>query len=735
MSDGVCPMNEKMPARRRLRPLSPPRRAARMVAALFILCVCVVTSAATYAAPAVGPIVLTEPTTTRAIAVDALTLMRDPFPLASAGYVGSDRRTRIMFFALNLDLYAGESASAVVAEAEDGARRTYMLTVEAVNPVPGFEGVKAITVRLSDDLGDVGDVLVRLSLHGNTGNRVRISIGHVGGGLPDDAGSVPTPAPATPPAAIPSPTPDPYTSGASATDAVRFLEQATWGPTPAEVAHVQAIGFRAYLNEQFNAPASSYPTLPLFHVDSAQGCPQTDATLRSACTRDNYSMYPLQLKFFQHALAGQDQLRQRVAFALHQIFVVSGRDINEPSYMAPYLQILDRNAFGNYRQLLNDITLNPAMGRYLDMAGNTRSNPNENYAREVLQLFSVGVDELNLDGTSKLDAQGNHLPTYTQDTITNFARVFTGWNLATSPGPGLFNYLDPMVVSRETNHDTGAKQLLRGTNVPGNQTSTQDLQAALDNIFNHPNVGPFIGKQLIQHLVTSNPSPGYVARVAAVFNNNCAGWYADNCTNARGDLKATVRAVLLDPEARGDAKTAPSYGRLREPVQLINNVLRAGNAKSFDRTGASDGYLAPNAATLDQDVFRPPTVFSYYSSGYRVPGTNLLGPAFEILSTATALRRANFVNTIIYTGVAVGTNAPAGTQLDLSAYEALAADPTQLVAALDQIMTHDALSAPARSAITSAISTIGGTDAAGRRKRAQAAFYLVATSSQFQVQR
>jgi uncharacterized protein (DUF1800 family) len=444
-------------------------------------------------------------------------------------------------------------------------------------------------------------------------------------------------------------------------------------------------------------------------------------------------MYPLQLKFFQNALSGNDQLRQRVAFALHQILVVSGNEVTQPSWMAPYLQTLDRNAFGNFRQLLQEITLNPGMGLYLDMLGNSRSNPNENYAREILQLFSVGLDKLNVDGTPQLDAQGNRIPTYDQTTITNFARVFTGWRLAAPKvtvingvSNNVLNYQDPMIVTSENNHDTGQKILLDGAVLPAGRNSTQDLAAALDNIFNHPNVGPFIGRQLIQQLVTSNPSPAYVERVARAFNNNCAGLYADSpCSGARGDLKAVVTAILLDPEARGDVKTDPSYGRLREPAQFITNILRANGA-------ASDGYLSPNASNLDQDVFRAPTVFNYYPADYVIPGTTLNGPTFGILSTTTSLRRANFVNTILNNGVAVSVNAPTGTQVPLTAFQALASDPQALVNELDRLMMHNTMSPGMKSSIVTAVSSVA---ASNTLSRARMAVYLVASSSQYQIVR
>ena len=510
----------------------------------------------------------------------------------------------------------------------------------------------------------------------------------------------------------------PASAGPSAADTVRFLEQATWGPTPELVQHVQRVGLERFLDEQFEAPASGYPTLPLYPRTRNQAtCPNN-----STCQRDNYTMYPVQNRFFVNALYGPDQLRQRVAFALHQILVVSGVEVTQPSWMTPYLQILDRGAFGSYRQLLYDITRNPAMGNYLDVNNNTRTRPNENYAREVLQLFSIGTVRLNPDGTQQLDASGQPIPTYDQTTINNFSRVFTGWRFA--PGAaGVPNYIDPMVVN-EAQHDTGSKTLLNGAVLPAGQTTAKDLDDAIDNIFNDPNVGPFISKQLIQHLVTSNPTPAYVARVAAVF---------DGRGGARGELRAVVRAILLDPEARGDVKSVPNYGRLRHPAQFIVNILRAFGARSADGSAESDGYLNPLSVQMGMDVYRPPSVFSYFSPGTVVPGTNgVRGPEFGLLSTSTALRRANFVNTIVFSRIAAGANAPNGTSIDLTGLRSLAADPAQLVDALDALLMHGTMSPEMRDSLIGAVTAVSATSPL---KRVRTAVYLVATSSQYQVER
>ena len=715
------------------------------------------------------PILITQAApSTRAIAFESVTMKPEPFSPTSSVQFSTDNRTRIAVFARDLELYAGEGANAFSADAEDSAGKLYKLKVEYVGRVPGFEGITMIIVRLADDLGNVGDVLLRLNLHGVASNRVRVAIGTIGGGPAlDPSTEYSSAAPAVAPTPDPVATPDPFTAPATDADTVRFLEQASWGPpSQAEVNRVKAMGFKAYLDEQFALPpinptkGSNYPDLPFPVDDQGTACPTTSPDpnySQAVCNRDNFSFYPIQRTFFSNALNGPDQLRQRVAFALHQILVVSGAgEINRGSWMTMYLQMLDRGAFGNYRTLLGEITLNPAMGEYLDMRLSTRTNPNENWAREVLQLFSIGVTELNLDGSPKLDSQGVPIPAYTQTHVNEFTRLFTGWNfnpVANPPFPaaGTTNWRDPMVPRGGSNHDLGAKVLLNGVNLAACSGTSQacaqsDLIAGLDNIFNHPNVGPFIGHQMIQHLVTSNPSRAYVERVAKVFNNDCDALYPQGCTGSRGNMKAVVQAVLLDPEARGDVKTDPSYGKLREPAQYIIGVLRALNVKSFDKTSTSDGVLGSRSTadftgSLDQPTFQPATVFSYYQPGYEVPGIKLTGPAFGILSTATTLRRANNVSTLIYSGIASNTtptqspDRPRGTSVDLANLESLAATPSAMLDQLNALMLHGTMSTQVRTSITTAINSIPTSDANFARKRAQMAAYLVATSSQYDIQR
>jgi uncharacterized protein (DUF1800 family) len=505
-------------------------------------------------------------------------------------------------------------------------------------------------------------------------------------------------------------------------EAARFLDQATWGPTPDSISHVQSIGYERFLEEQFAAPMSSYDQLVLVPATPGADCPA-----QSLCRRDNYTLFPVQTQFFNNTLYGEDQLRQRVAFALHQIFVVSGVNIGQgyPSRFTYYLLTLDADAFGNFRQLLYDITLNPAMGTYLNMANNKKGAPNENYGREVLQLFTIGLNRLNPDGSPVLDGQGHTIPTYDQTVVTAFARVFTGWTFAPPQDPTITNYIDPMYVATEANHDTAQKTLLRGVTLPANQTAGQDLNDALDNIFQDPNMGPFIGRQLIQNLVTSNPSPAYIARITNVFNNNGSG--------VRGDLQAVVKAILLDPEARNQVSQS---GRLMHPVLLMTKLLRAFNAGSADGTGQSDGYLDPQSAGMGMDVFSPPSVFSYFSPFGAAPGTTLRGPEFGLLNTSTAISRANFVERLVFSGIPANVDNypfnPSGTSLDFSAVLPLAGNPQLLVDTLNTLMMSGRMSSAMNTAVVTAVQAVASSNPL---KQVRTAVYLIATSSQYQVER
>jgi uncharacterized protein (DUF1800 family) len=727
----------------------------------------------TQAANPNAPVLISDSASTRAIALESATLKAEPFALTSSVKFSNDNRTRVAIFAMNLNLLAGEiangNATSFTADAEDAAHVHYPLNVEYVNSVPGFPGIYMIIVRLNDNMsGNLGDVLLSLSLHTLSSNRVRVAIGSIGGGPADDTGAVPTPAPAVPPAPNAPMLMSDYQALfndpllAAGPDGIRFLEQATWGPTDSDLAHLRSVGMLPYLNEQFNTPPvfpsvqSDYPSTPLYPINQPSPC---DAT----CVRDNYTLYPLQKQFMTNALTQPDQLRQRVAFALHKLQVVGGVQLNnnETSWYAPYLQTIDRNAFGNFRNLLFEITLNPGMGEYLNMRGNSvvnRANPtpNENYAREIMQLFSIGVDTLNQDGTPVLDGQGNRVPSYDQTTIANLSRVFTGWDLDANKvwvvdgTTAVTNYLDPMVPNGNINrYDIAQKTLLTDINhaspviVPAcpnctggsaaqNLANTKayaitSLNTAIDNLFNHPNTGPYLCGQLIHQLVTSNPSPPYIGRCAAAFANNGSG--------TRGDMKAVITEILLDPEARGDVKNDANYGHLREPVLLMTHLLRTFNA-------TSDGVLVTSTGgsfttPIGQNVFNPPTVFSYFPADYGVPGANLIAPEFGILDTSTTYGRTNLINTLFLANSGNGIpanppNRPSGTQLNYSSYQALAGNPQQLVDALNTRLMHGTMSQAMNANIVAAITAIASSDPAGRTRTA---IYLIATSAQYQVER
>lgn len=518
----------------------------------------------------------------------------------------------------------------------------------------------------------------------------------------------------------------PLSSAQKQADAVRLLEQSTFGPNDALVAHVLAVGTGAFLDEQLAAAGSAYSSNKFVPAGGAATFCPTDPDPQ--CGRDYYTLFQLQNDFYRNALANNDQLRQRVAFALSQIFVTSGLDINEAYGMATYQQILIDNAFGNYESLMAKVTLSSVMGDYLNMVNNDKPaagrNPNENYARELLQLFSIGLWEQKQDGTYLLDANGEPIPTYDQSTVEGFAHVFTGWTYPQIPGQpprnhNPKNFLGDMVAVA-ANHDTGAKQLLDGAVAPANSTMDADLAGAIHNVFLNPNIAPFVAKQMIQKLVTGDPSPQYVARVAAVFGNNGGG--------VRGDMKAVVRAVLTDAEARGAVKLDPGYGKLREPVLYVTGAARAVNSRS-------DGvYFGPAASTLGQNLFYSPSVFNYYPPDYLVPGTSLLGPEFALQNSSTYINRDNVANTLAFGTIAPLATYPGatGTQQDWSALTAAAANTGALIDKLDALLLHGTMTATMRSALTAAINAVSATDTL---TRAKTAYYLVVTSSDYQVER
>jgi uncharacterized protein (DUF1800 family) len=481
----------------------------------------------------------------------------------------------------------------------------------------------------------------------------------------------------------------------------RFLEQATFGPDEYSFGRVRTLGFEAWIDEQFNEPIS----------------PLQDPFATPSNTQ-------VQARFFTNAVHGRDQLRQRLAFALHRIWVVSGIDINTPDKLIPYVDVLQLNAFENYRTLMYKVTLNPAMGLYLSMVNNTKATgttlPNENYAREFLQLFTIGLYQLNQDGSQKRDANGP-ISTYTQTIVSEYARVFTGWIYPTAPGatPRTTNpayYVGEMEVS-ETRHDTGAKTLLRGQVLPAGRGTKQDLDDALNNAFYDLNVAPFICKNLIQQFVTSNPSPGYVERVATKFN--------DNGQHLRGDMKAVIKAILLDPEARA-ADDQPligvNDGRLKEPILFFTGMMRALNASVNDTNS-----LNARATSLGQNVYYPNSVFSYFSPSFRAPGTGGLGgPEFQGYTRTSAIERANQVDALLYGG-GYGN----GALVDFTRWGNLAATPSQLVEEMSNQFLNGKMPSQLR---TELLNVINGTSGTGLVK-ARAALYVLLSSAYYSLQK
>jgi uncharacterized protein (DUF1800 family) len=447
-------------------------------------------------------------------------------------------------------------------------------------------------------------------------------------------------------------------------DASRLLQQASFGPSIESVDTVSTQGARSYVTAQFAAPISRYRyTLPdaqfreQLHSQATQDnfCDRfaQGSSERQHCWRDWKSAIPVHWDFYQQAISGQDQLRQRVAFSLSQILVTSASKIEGTYALAHYQQLLRDHAFDNYRTLLKKVTLSPYMGKYLDMVDNAGENPNENYAREMLQLFSLGTCLLNPDGSYE---SGQCVATFDNEIVRNYAHALTGW---TYPVGGVNPWCDECngwtnppfyrgdMVADPEQHDDQQRELLSGISVPAGRTPEQALETVLDSIMSHQNLAPFVSRQLIQFLVTSNPSPAYIARVAQAFNT---GIYTDQGGNIgsgqTGDMQATIAAVLLDPDARSASVAEQNtFGRLREPALYIAGAIRALNGQS---DGVALGSWGNWSIKMGQDPFNAPSVFNFYPPSFPLAGTELIAPQFGINNTNTVLARINFANALIY---------------------------------------------------------------------------------------
>lgn len=619
---------------------------------------------------------------------------------------------------------------------------------------------------------------------------------------------------------VPPADPPPITiNPPSPADASRFLQQAAFGGTYAEIAALSntsaanaSTAIDDWLTAQFNKPLPISPTYaanstaPPATLPAAQSTtqPYTDSSMYATLYNrvclpqapnaygDSYSTDRIHEAWWRNAVKADDSLRQRVATALSELFVVSeidGTIAGNPAGLASYYDMLADDAFGNFRTILGDVTLHPIMGKYLNMLGNGKAIPNENYAREIMQLFSIGLYMLQPDGTLQLDAYGNPIPTYPQSTVTSAAAVYTGWNfssvkpviptliapVAPATQPTVSNvtssYQQPMVVTA-SNHSTAAKQLLlypgaakygaatQPAYIPATSSMTvtvanNELNFALDNIFNHPNVGPFVARALIQRLVESNPSPGYVYRVAKKFDDNGSG--------VRGDMKAVIKAILTDYEARSpQVQTAAGYGHMREPIIRFASILHSLNAVS--KTGK--WAFGRTDSTLAQTIFRSPTVFNFFDPDYSLPGgiqqAGLASPEFDIIYETTIMNAQNMIYTGIYSNYYTDTTQPGGTPkltgtgfrgdnygsdvyLDFSTAgnglwaidQANGASSPALLNRVVLLLNGNSLdtTGDAQNRILTFLKTITGTTNANSLSRVEAAVHLVATSPQCAAQK
>jgi uncharacterized protein (DUF1800 family) len=540
-------------------------------------------------------------------------------------------------------------------------------------------------------------------------------------------------------------------------DAARFLEQATMGPNDSDIRHLSMVGYQAWLNEQFAIPQT--PAEPIVEqaltVNSAP-CAAGNVQCNAALfVQNNQNEDLVQAAFWQQSLTGQDELRERVKYALTQMFVISSNNAttiqNMPRGEAGYYDMLGNDAFGNFRQLLQDVTLSPMMGQFLNALmndkGNATTDPDENYAREVMQLFTIGLWQLNDDGTQKLSG-GQPIATYSNTDVMGLAAVFTGfsWNVPGDDsdsawsncclyvGPGYGEELLSM-QAYPSHHSTVEKQFLGVTIPPSGTPDTEgDLKIALDTLFNHPNLPAFFSKQMIQHLVTSNPSPAYVNRVAQVFINDGTG--------VRGNLQAVLSAILLDPEARdtATAQSNPQYGKVRESLLRYTEWARAFTAQS--RTGSYDlGSTEDPIYGLGEMWLRSPTVFNWFAPGYVPPASpiatdGLVAPEMQMTNVSSVVGYINYLQG------AIGANAQGGPDL-FAAYGAemsLAATPDQLMDRINLLLMYGQMSTSLYNQIETAVASIPiptGSQAAinaALLSRVQTAIYLTVASPDYAAQ-
>lgn len=534
----------------------------------------------------------------------------------------------------------------------------------------------------------------------------------------------PPPSPPPPTGAPPPPSPakaeDPFATRESTS---RFLGQATFGPSMQDIDRLTGTDVSSWLRAEFNKTPSDKLQ---FVIDFVARGPSRDP----GGGINDYGRNSTSHAFWVHAIDSNDQLRQRVAFALSQIFVVSNRPFNQlwdwPHLTGYHQQVLTDTAFTNYRDILDGVTHTPAMGMYLTFIQNQKADPStgrmpdENYAREIMQLFTIGLVELNIDGTEKVGADGQPIETYDNEDVTELAKVFTGlsWDsdifyesIGTTTERMQYSPMKPFASRAST-----AEKSFLGTTIPAGTGPAESIDAALDTLFEHPNVGPFVGRQLIQRLVTSDPSPNYIRRVATAFNS---GQFTllDGSTigdGRRGDMKATIAAVLLDPEARSVAFAEyEQFGKVREPAIRFVNWARAFDVGAITPWETQALYNTSAADSLSQSPYMAPSVFNFYRPGYIAPGTSsgdagMTAPELQITNASTLVGYANFITGFIF-GTQAEEASGAGRNSFVPNYDRekqLASDPAALVDRLDLLLVAGAMSAETRTGIINALNDI-----------------------------
>jgi uncharacterized protein (DUF1800 family) len=524
-------------------------------------------------------------------------------------------------------------------------------------------------------------------------------------------------------------------------DAVRLAHQATFGPTEALVTEIRNKGPKAWITGQLGLSVSRYrlggDNAPDKNTSTTEFCQLPDQIKNPNCWRDYFSSEPLLWDFYRNAVRNNDQLRQRVALALSQLLVISNVDVDGTYGLRLFYNNMITGALGNYRDLLRQVATSPMMGEYLNHVNNDQAAPNENFARELLQLFTIGPCKLNLDGSL---VGGRCTATYDNERVRSYAYALTGWTYPPGgadrwgchPDGANCKYLyGDMVPAAGTLRDTKQRKLLSEVIVPAGTSAPKALEKVLDSLMSHPNIAPFVSKHLIQQLVTSNPSPEYVTRVAKAFN---AGTYDGIGAGKKGDLSAVVAAVLLDKEARTETPAAKS-GRLREPIQLFTGAIRAIGG---DTDGNALGFWQGTA--LSQHTFRSPTVFNYYSNDFPLSGSKLIAPPFGIHNASTALNRLSYLTMLFdWGGADPQKDVPGavGTKLNYDAWITDAADAAKLVDRMSRLVLGELLAEPARAKVIEAVAHYNEQNSPGewRKRRVQRAGWLVLSSPQYQIVR